>query len=153
MATAKSNGNAKGKPVEQLNHFLRGEMSAVETYKLALDHLEANTHARSNLETCLQSHQQRVSLLRQAIAKLGGVAETSSPAWPTVVSILEGSHETIGDKAAIAAIEEGETLELEDYRKDLASLDSGTKPLVEQHLLPRQQQTQYAISELRKTLH
>jgi hypothetical protein len=153
MATAKSSGPGGGKSVEQLNGFLRGEIDAVETYKIALDNLESDTHARANLETCLQSHQQRVALLRVAIAKLGGVAVHGSGAWDKLVKVVDGMADDIGDKAAVAALEEGELQELDDYVQHVTELDKDARQLVEMQLLPRQRQTQYAISELRKTLH
>jgi hypothetical protein len=152
MATAK-NAAPSTKNVDQLNVFLRGELSAVETYKFTLDNLDAATHLRTNLENCLQSHQQRVSLLRAAIAKLGGTPSHESVAWPVVVSIVEGSAEAFGEKATIAAIEEAEVLGLAEYQRDTKGLDETSRDMVQTHLLPRQLQCQHALSELKRTLH
>jgi len=58
-------------PIDQLNSFLRGEISAVETYRQALDKVN-DTQARMQLEQCHVSHQQRVDLLRMRIVELGG---------------------------------------------------------------------------------
>ena len=136
--------------VERLNAFLSGELAAVETYKLALDNLEEKSKARTNLESCLQSHQQRVSLLKAAIAQRGGTPAQPTGAWSAVIEIAETAA---GDKAALAALEEGEDHELADYRGALAGLDASARQLVEMQLLPKQIQSHHSISELRKTLH
>ena len=50
--------------VDTLNGFLRGEISAVETYRQALDKLQTSS-SRVQLEQCRRSHEQRVERLRQ----------------------------------------------------------------------------------------
>jgi hypothetical protein len=136
--------------VEPLNVLLRGEHAAVETYKLALDNLEDKSKARTSLEACLQSHQQRVALLKATIAQRGGTPVAPPGAWPSVVELTELMA---GDKAALEALEEGEDHELSDYRGALVGLDANARQLVELQLLPKQIQSHHAISELRKTLH
>ena len=69
MAYANTNDN---KNVSQLNSFLRGEMSAVETYRIALEKLDADSTARNQLEQCRASHQRRVDALISKIRTLGG---------------------------------------------------------------------------------
>jgi len=153
MGKAKKPAVAAGKSSDHLNGFLRGEMAAVATYKLALDHLESATHARSNLEACLQSHQQRVSLLRAAISERGGTPDAAAGAWATIVQIVDASDEAFGDREAIAALVDGEDQGLAGYRSDLAGLDASTRQLVELQILPKQIQTQYMMSELKEHLH
>lgn len=136
--------------VDQLNALLSGELAAVETYKLALDNLEDRSKARTSLEACLQSHQQRVSLLKATIAQRGGTPASPPGAWPALVELTELMA---GDKAALAALEEGEDHELADYRGAISGLDPNARQLVELQLLPKQIQSHHAISELRKTLH
>src|ERR1700742_1623109 len=94
--------------IDQLNHFLRGEISAVETYRMALDKLETERPARGELEVCMQSHASRVTLLREAILAAGGTPVDSSGPWGTFAKAVEGSARVLGDKVAIAALEEGE---------------------------------------------
>jgi hypothetical protein len=142
-----------GKNLDQLNRFLNGELSAVATYKLALDSLERASKTRSNLESCLQSHQQRVAVLRAAIEKLGGQPSHDVHAWDAIVTMIESGAEVIGDRDAVAALGEGEDHELADYRQDLAALDAAGRQLIELQVLPKQVQTTHIISELKKTLH
>ncbi len=138
--------------IKALNSFLRGEISAVETYRQALEKM-SDFAARQRLETARSSHQQRVELLRQRIMQLGGKPEESSGAWGVFAKAVEGSAKAFGDKAAIAALEEGEDHGLADYRQDLDKLDPDNRRFVEVELLPAQEQTHNALSALKRTLH
>jgi hypothetical protein len=138
--------------IEQLNSFLRGEISAVETYRLALDKLDPDSPARIELQDVMSSHNNRVSMLREAIVMLGGEpAETSGP-WGTFAKLVEGSARIFGDRVAIAALEEGEDHGLEDYKDDLDKLDGEPRDLVTDQLLPQQQATHDRLSALKKSL-
>ena len=53
MAIAETNSN---KNVDQLNSFLRGEISAVETYRLALEKVSYESPVRVQLEANRNSH-------------------------------------------------------------------------------------------------
>jgi hypothetical protein len=138
--------------VDQLNHFLRGEISAVETYRMALEKLEPASPARLDVEACMQSHQSRVSVLRDAILATGGTPVDSSGPWGAFAKVVEGGARVLGDKAAIAALEEGEDHGVKDYRSDLAQLDAQTQSLILSRLRPEQQQTHDRMSALKKRL-
>ena len=137
---------------DQLNSFLRGEISAVETYRMALDKLDANSPARAELQTCMQSHQQRVILLRDAIRTLGGEPSEGSGPWGVFAKAVEGGASLLGDKVAVAALEEGEDHGLKDYKKDIDDLDASAQHLVTNQLLPLQQQTHDRMSALKSRL-
>ena len=139
-------------PVEQLNSFLRGEISAVETYRQALNKVN-DVRARTELEQCHMSHQQRVDLLRMRIMELGGEPAQSSGPWGTFAKAAEGGAAAFGEKAAIDVLEEGEDHGLKDYQKHLNDLDATSRMFVEQELLPAQQRTHRALSTLKHTLH
>jgi demethoxyubiquinone hydroxylase (CLK1/Coq7/Cat5 family) len=138
--------------VDQLNSFLRGEMSAVETYRIALDKLDAGSPARSELEACLRSHQERVDMLRDAIVALGGEPSEGAGAWGAFAKTVQTGATVLGDKVAIAALEEGEDHGLDDYRGDLDELDPQTRQLVNEQLLPAQEQTHARMSALKHRL-
>jgi demethoxyubiquinone hydroxylase (CLK1/Coq7/Cat5 family) len=139
-------------PIDQLNSFLRGEMSAVETYRQALAKVN-DTKARSQLEECHVSHQHRVDLLRRRIIALGGEPAKGSGAWGAFAMAAEASAAAFGEKAAIDVLEEGEDHGLKDYEKHLGDLDATSRSLVERELLPAQQRTHRALSTLKHTLH
>jgi uncharacterized protein (TIGR02284 family) len=137
--------------IEQLNRLLRGEMSAVETYRMALDKLDRTSTARDELLVNLKSHQDRVMSLQDAIVALGGTPVTSSGPWGTFAKMVEGTAKVLGDKAAIAALEEGEDHGLEEYKEDIDELDPECRRIVKQ-MLPQQQQTHDRLSALKRRL-
>jgi hypothetical protein len=138
--------------IDQLNSFLRGEISAVETYRIALNRLDAKSTARGELESCMRSHQERVDLLRGQIRTLGGDPAEGSGPWGAFAKTVEGGAALLGDKASIAALEEGEDHGLKDYRTDLADLDAESQRIVTAELLPKQVQTHRMMSSLKKQL-
>lgn len=138
--------------IDQLNSFLRGELSAVETYEMALDKLDDGSQARPELEACLASHRDRVQMLRDAIILTGGEPAEGSGPWGVFAKAVEGSARVFGDKVAIAALEEGEDHGLGDYLDDLGELDLEARRLVAERLLPLQQQTHDRMSLLKKRL-
>jgi hypothetical protein len=143
---------AQKSSIDQLNHYLRGEISAVETYRMALDKLDAGSTARSELESCLQSHQARVTLLQEAIVAAGGTPVEGSGPWGMFAKIVEGGARILGDKLAVAALEEGEDHGLKDYKVNIAELDTSARTLVSRSLVPEQQRTHDRMSSLKKRL-
>jgi hypothetical protein len=137
--------------VSHLNSFLRGELSAVETYRMALEKIPVGSPARPPLEACLTSHQERVLLLRDAILQLGGEPSDGSGAWGVFAKSVEGSAKLFGEQAAVAALEEGEDHGLHDYRGDLTDLEGTALRLVESKLLPEQVRTHRTMSQLKKS--
>lgn len=139
--------------VDKLNQFLRGEISAVETYRMALDKVE-DAELRSTLQENQRSHQERVRLIREEIIRMGGEPSTTSGAWGTWAKAVEGTAKVFGDKAAIAALEEGEDHGLKDYKADFEDADDQrVRSLVTSTLRPQQERTHRALSTLKKQLH
>jgi demethoxyubiquinone hydroxylase (CLK1/Coq7/Cat5 family) len=140
------------KSVDALNELLRGELSAVETYRQAIDKLGSSA-TRGQLEECRRSHEQRISKLRDQVMRLGGEPAKGSGAWGAFARLFEGSAKAFGEKAAVGALEEGEDHGLKLYRDDLDKLDSSSRQIVESDLLPAQERTHRAMSTLKHTLH
>lgn len=138
--------------VQILNSFLRGEMSAVETYRQALEKIQ-NASLRPNLQDCLRSHETRVTLLKTRIQSLGGSPASGSGPWGTFAKLVEGGAKMLGEKAAIAALEEGEDHGRDDYRRDLEKLDAASRPFVATQVMPEQERTHQTISSLKRSLH
>jgi hypothetical protein len=138
--------------VEQLNSFLRGEISAVETYQLALEKIDHISTLRDELLVNLKSHQDRVMMLQDTIRALGGEPATTSGPWGVFAKVVERGAKVLGEKAAVGALEEGEDHGLKDYKADFADLDFETRALVQQKLLPAQQQTHDRLSQLKHRL-
>lgn len=138
--------------VDQLNSFLRGELSAIETYQLALDKLDDISTARDELLVNLKSHQDRAMMLQDAIIAAGGQPAESSGPWGVFAKVVERGARVLGDKATVAALEEGEDHGLKDYRVDVTDLDPISRNLVASTLLPAQQQTHDRLSALKKRM-
>lgn len=126
--------------VEKLQELLRGEMSAVETYELAL---KSVTHVglHRTLQEILVSHSRRVSQLSEKITAMKGEPSTSSGVWGTFAKVVQASADILGDRAAIAALEEGEDHGVAMYAGDLASVDARTRKIIETDLAPEQRRT------------
>ena len=139
------------KSVEQLNSFLRGEISAVETYRQALEALKTSAYV-PKLAECKQSHEERVAILTEEIRKLGGTPAQSSGIWGTFAKLVEGGAAVLGEKTAIAAPEEGEDHGNSDYKSDVQKLEGEPRRLVEQKVLPLQLRTHANMSALKKQL-
>ncbi len=135
--------------VDQLNSFLRGEMAAVETYQQAVAKLEAFSTSRDQLLVNLKSHQDRVMMLRDAIVQLGGEPAEGSGAWGAFAKVVEGGAKAFGEKAAVAALEEGEDHGLADYKRGLDDLDPQSRSLVTSKLLPEQELTHRRLSNVK----
>jgi demethoxyubiquinone hydroxylase (CLK1/Coq7/Cat5 family) len=138
--------------VAQLNEFLRGELSAVETYQIAIERPELPV-VRNELVDCQKSHADRAELLRARIRELGGTPVASSGAWGTVAKALEAGASKLGDHLAIAVLEEGEDHRLHDYEADLSALDEESRSLVTLELLPEQRRTHRTMSSMKMAMH
>lgn len=139
------------KSVDVLNSFLRGEISAVETYRQALEKVD-KPQLKTQLQDCMQSHALRVSALSEQIRTLGGSPSTASGVWGAFAKAVEGSAAAFGEKAAINALEEGEDHGRNDYRRDLDKLDTATKQFIQSRVIPEQERTHNTMSQLKKTL-
>ncbi|QRO00291.1 PA2169 family four-helix-bundle protein [Archangium violaceum] len=138
--------------VETLNSFLRGEISAVETYRQAIGHV-SDEKIRSQLEDCLHDHEHRVDTLRDRIEKLGGKPAGGSGIWGTFSKLIQAGADVLGEKAAIQALEEGEDHGLADYQRDMDKTHGEARRLVRMELLPAQKRTHERMSRLKKTIH
>ena len=137
--------------VNTLNSFLRGELAAVESYRQAIDKVD-KPPIKGQLDSCLRSHEQRVSVLKQQIQSLGGEPVQSSGTWGTVGKVIAGAAGMLSDKAAVGALEEGEDLVRDDYQRDADKLDPSSRQLVQEQLLPEQLSTHATMSSLKTTL-
>src|SRR4051812_32552294 len=131
--------------VGHLNSFLRGELSAVETYEKALTAIDDST-PRITLEACERSNEQRARLLAEEVRRRGGEPASSSGVWGAFAKLVEAGATVLGPKAAIAALEEGEDHGRDDYRRDIDLLDAPAKELVPTKGLPQPMRTQQGVS-------
>ncbi|OJT23188.1 ferritin [Archangium sp. Cb G35] len=138
--------------VETLNSFLRGEISAVETYRQAIGRV-SDERLRSQLEDCMHDHEHRVEAIRERVEKLGGKPVEGSGVWGAFAKLVQGGADLLGDKTAIQALEEGEDHGLADYQRDMDKTHGEARRFVRMELLPSQKRTHAQMSRLKKTLH
>jgi uncharacterized protein (TIGR02284 family) len=138
--------------VETLNSFLRGELSAVETYRQAIGHVSTD-RLRDQLQDCQRDHEQRVAAIRERITKLGGTPAEGSGVWGAFAKIVQAGADVLGEQSAIQALEQGEDHGLADYQRDLDKTHGEARRFVRMELLPAQKRTHDRMSKLKKTLH
>lgn len=136
--------------VNKLNGLLKGELSACETYRQALEKV-TDSRIKDQLKECHMCHSARVDTIVEKINELGGKAADSSGAWGTFAKFMEGGATVFGDKASIAILEEGEDKGLSDYRKLIEDGDPQVKA-VASALLSKQEGTHQKMSELKHSL-
>lgn len=102
----------------QLNSLLRGELSAIETYRQALAKVDTYSGAEQ-LRAIERDHQTAASTLRQHITRYGGDPSDSSGPWGGFAKLVEGAAKLFGDTASLKALKEGEEHGLKDYEEAL----------------------------------
>lgn len=135
--------------IDELNTLLGGEISAVESYKKALEGID-DASLTPVLEECQTSHAKRAQMLRQRVVELGGEPTESSGLWGVFARSVEGTATVFGDKAAIAVLEEGEDKGLKDYEDRMARFDNESLRLIQSECYPQQQITHKTLSSLKQ---
>ena len=95
------------KAVDQLNSLLRGEISAVETYKQAIKKVDdEHTSDALALRAMAQEHGEHAQALREEIRRLGGEPDDSSGAWGAWAKTVEATAKLFGERH-LKALKEG----------------------------------------------
>jgi len=126
---------------DEMNKLLKSELSAIETYQQALEKKDTDPEhvpVIDELSAILDDHQRAASRIEAAIRQKGGEPVHSSGAWGTWSSIVMGTAQLFGDKAALKVLKEGEQSGLKEYEDVL--VDTG---------IPQDQKT--LISDLAAT--
>jgi uncharacterized protein (TIGR02284 family) len=107
-----------------LNSLLRGEMSAIETYRQAIEKF-SGTPETEQLRAFQRDHRDAADALWHHIERHGGKPSEGSGPWGSFAKAIEGTAKLLGDTAALKALKEGEEHGLKDYQD---ALDSGNLP-------------------------
>jgi Domain of unknown function (DUF2383) len=102
--------------VDIFDSLLRGELSAIETYRQAQEKL-----GRQPLQELLASHGDSAVLVRKHIESNGGEGSKSSGPWGAFAKLVEGTATVLGEAATLKALKEGEEHGLKEY---LAALEN-----------------------------
>jgi hypothetical protein len=140
----------KDTSIQKLQDCFRSELVAMETYQLAL-RMKSASHVGLHhaLQDLLTSHARRSDLLRERIQRLGGEPPKSSGAWGAFAKAVQAGADLLGDRVALAALEEGEARGVRMYAEGVEGCDPRTRKLIDTELLPEQQRTH----QLCQTLH
>lgn len=139
FATESSNADES---VRQLNSLLRGEISAAETYRMAIEKLNSPEHAPADaglLSRIQEEHGRACQSLRDRIRELGGEPSDSSGAWGAWAKLVQGSSNLFGDAAALKTLKEGEEHGLKDFQAAVEDVDPASMDLLQNQMIPAQQ--------------
>jgi len=142
MNGANTNMGDTGETVRQLNSLLRGEISAAETYRMAIDKVADTDASGANaglLREIQEEHGRAAQEIRDLIQELGGEASDSSGAWGAWAKTVQGTMNLFGDASSLKALKEGEEHGLKDYQESLDGVDPSSKQLINNQLIPAQQ--------------
>ena len=129
-----------GEAVRQLNSLLRGEISAAETYRMAIDKVaDANAPNAGLLREIQEEHGRAAQGIRDRIRELGGEPSDSSGAWGAWAKTVQGTMNLFGDASALKSLKEGEEHGLKDYQEALDDVDPTSVQLIQNQLIPAQQ--------------
>ncbi len=132
----------------EFNILLSGELSAVETYDLALRR-EYDVKTQDDLITCRASHDERVQQLRKCVLDNGEEPCSGSGPFGAIASMIEQSANT--PKEALQLLEELEAERLVQYESQLKLVSPTVLPVLENYLLPAQHNTHLVISSRIRT--
>src|SRR5438105_1770891 len=132
-------GMDSGPSVDQLNSLLRGEISAAETYRMAIDKLADDASANVGLLREIQEEHGRAAQgIRDRIREMSGEASDSSGAWGAWAKVVQGTMNLLGDVSSLKALKEGEEHGLKDYEDAVDRVDSSSAQLIQNQLIPAQ---------------
>ena len=139
--TAGAGGGTNGDTVTHLNSLLRGEISAAETYRMAIDKAADGAHATDVhlLREIQEEHGRAAQAVRDRIRELGGEAADSSGPWGLWAKAVQGTMNLFGDAAALKSLKEGEEHGLKDYQEAIDDVDPSSAQLIQNQLIPAQQ--------------
>jgi uncharacterized protein (TIGR02284 family) len=107
-----------------LNSLLRGEMSAIETYRMAVDKLRHEEgFGVTELRSIQRDHRDAADALWHHIEQHGGKPSEGSGPWGAFAKAVEGTAQLFGDTAALKALKEGEEHGLTNYEDALEDKD------------------------------
>jgi uncharacterized protein (TIGR02284 family) len=101
-----------------LNSLLRGEMSAIETYRQAIEKMD-NEAGAEELHWLRTEHRDAADALWHHVEQHGGKPSEDSGPWGTFAKAVEGTAKLFGNAAALKALKEGEEHGLKDYEDAL----------------------------------
>jgi Domain of unknown function (DUF2383) len=135
----------------KLEECLRTEVSAVETYELALGSIE-HVGMHHTLQEILTNHARRAERISERLSSLGAELPKSSGARGAFAKVVQTGADALGARVAIDALEAGEDRALKLYSSGFDHCDAKTRSLVAD-LLTEQQRTHELCRTLKQFVH
>jgi bacterioferritin (cytochrome b1) len=133
------------------NSLLRGELSAVETYSLAINRYTGKP-AVTELQKIRTEHALSAARLSQNVREMGGTPDEESGAWGVFAKVVQGAANLFGEESALESLKKGEEKGKSDYEAALEGEEmmSSHKEIVRSELLPRINHHIAALDRLEK---
>ncbi|HEX2466006.1 MAG TPA: DUF2383 domain-containing protein [Thermoanaerobaculia bacterium] len=134
-----------------LDSLLRGEMSAIETYRMAIEKLtDSKEPEAAELQRIQRDHRDAADVLWHRLESKGERPSEGSGAWGAFAKAVEGTAKLLGNKAALKALKEGEEHGLKEYEGALD--DEGISPELQSVIRPLLSRQQSHIQTLDRLL-
>ena len=132
---------------DELRALLRDEISAIHTYRRAMENGAMGAHV---LAPRLREHRESALDLRLRLYALGGDASVTAPLWDEFVGGSDGTLGLPTNGAALTALRRGEALGQRRYEAAIGGsiLDGPSQELVRSRLLPRQESHVLALADV-----
>jgi hypothetical protein len=127
----------------EFNSLLAGEISAVETYDLALKR-DFSADLVDMLMQCRDSHSARVDKLSECVIGCGGTPNEGGGVFGAFASVVQNSQSNAHD--ALSQLELFEAERLVQYENAREIAPEPVRLIIDQDLLPMQHQTHLAVS-------
>jgi hypothetical protein len=123
--------------ISWLNRLLRGELSAVETYEMAMSKCEKEACA-GDLRHLLEQHREAADVLREQLELRNEPSSRSSGPWGSFAQLVTGAAKLFGTATTFRALKQGEEHGISEYESALNdALDPECRELILRTLLPR----------------
>jgi uncharacterized protein (TIGR02284 family) len=151
MSTPPYETTWESEDTDTLNALLRGEISAAETYDLAISKFEGRAGAQE-LRRIRDEHHAAMSMLRDRVRANGGEPADSSGAWGTFAMVVTGTALALGTKSVLGALQQGEEHGISAYQKAVnAEVSNDSRTLIEAELLPFCRQHVSSLENMKST--
>ena len=129
--------------MERLNSYLRGEVSAVETYRMVIEKFSMESNSSipdiSRLRQIQVEHTRTAQALRDRIGELGGTAAESAGLRGGWAKFTMEVAKMFGHVTALKMLKEAEEHGMKDLQKGIEEIDGTTAHLVQNQFIPAQQ--------------
>ncbi len=139
------------KTEDHLNSLLQGELSAVETYNMALEKIKESDVNAVLLEN-RDCHAKRAAKLESLVSAAGGTPVKSSGAWGAFAKLVEAGATVLGTSPALGSLKEGEDQGLDTYKAAVKDLKDPNHAVIGAEFLPAQEKTRDRLMALLESM-